>query len=381
MTTTQAAIRPSTTLAEQAPLLLTHVAGYVAHRTAAIGLRSGLIRALADPEGNAVGCTVHQLAARLRLDPFPVGVWCRAALAARLCEVATEAPTDGSPADGTADPRTTLSGRASGTAWPDDTTVYRLAPHIATLLTDRDHPAYLGGVVLALEQPEVFDRFESSLVTGNRMWWNDCRPEWIDSVADTGAPFYRRLIPSGLERIPGLTGLLRTGCRVLDSACGAGGGLIALAREYPRCEITGVGGDQQSLDRAQRNLGEAGLAGSVRLVHSALEDLTADEPIAVVINNISMHECRDIDGAIDRIRALLDSDGYFVISDFPFPDTVEALQSVPGRVMSGIQFFEAQIDDQLQPRAVYPALLQRKGFRDVDQFDISPVHTVTFGRK
>ncbi len=374
MTTTQTAIRPSTTLAEQAPLLLTHIAGYVAHRTAAIGLRSGLIRALAEKDGS----TARQLAARLGLDPFHVGVWCRAALAARLCEVSTDQEAS---ADGPADPRETLSGRASGTAWPDDTTVYRLAPHMATLLTDRDHPAYLGGVVLALEQPEVFDRFESSLATGNRMWWNDCRPEWIDSVADTGAPFYRRLIPSGLERIPGLTGLLRAGCRVLDSACGAGGGLVALAREYPRCEITGVDGDQQSLDRARRNLGEAGLAGSVRLVHSALEDVIADEPFAVVINNISMHECRDIDGAVDRIRAVLASDGYFVISDFPFPDTVEALQSVPGRVMSGIQFFEAQIDDQLQPRAVYPDLLRRKGFREVGQFDISPVHTVTFGRK
>jgi hypothetical protein len=48
--------------------------------------------------------------------------------------------------------------------------------------------------------------------------------------------------------------------------------------------------------------------------------------------------------------------------------------------MSGIQFFEAQIDDQLLPRAAYPALLDRHGFTGVDQFDLAPVHTVTYGR-
>jgi hypothetical protein len=45
-----------------------------------------------------------------------------------------------------------------------------------------------------------------------------------------------------------------------------------------------------------------------------------------------------------------------VISDFPFPDTEEGLGSAPGRVMGAIQFFEAQIDDHLLPRAYYDDL-------------------------
>lgn len=70
-----------------------------------------------------------------------------------------------------------------------------------------------------------------------------------------------------------------------------------------------------------------------------------------------------------------------MISDFPFPDTDEGLRSVPVRLMSGIQFFEAQIDDQLLPRSTYDDPLTRHGFTDLGSFEISPVHAVTYGRR
>jgi SAM-dependent methyltransferase len=349
---------PAVSIQDQAPKLLGQVAGFVGHRTVAVGLRSGLIAELARADS---GYTPEQLAARLGLDPFYVAVWCRAALAAGVCERAVDdgaAPVD--PAG--------LAG------------AFRLAPHVDTLLLDTGHPAYLGGVFLALEQPEVFDRFERSLAGGERMWWSDCSPEWIAGVAGTGTPFYTRLVPGGLDRIPGLAERLRQGCRVLDSACGSGVGLVRLAQTYPACRIVGVDGDAQSLEQAGRRIAEAAVADRCSLLRMPLEDLAVDEPVTVVLSNISMHECRDIERVTDRMATALEPGGWLVISDVPFPDTVAALQSVPGRVMSGIQFFEAQIDDQLLPRSAYPELLRRHGFTDIDQFDLSPVHAVTHGR-
>ncbi|HEX7355423.1 MAG TPA: hypothetical protein VF288_11395, partial [Mycobacteriales bacterium] len=117
-----------------------------------------------------------------------------------------------------------------------------------------------------------------------------------------------------------------------------------------------------------------------RLVHTPLEELALDEPVSCVVNNISMHECRDIDRVTQNVRAALEPGGWFVISDFPFPDTLAGLRSVPGQVMSGIQFFEAQIDDQLLPRSAYDDLLARHGFVEVGHVDISPVHALTYGR-
>jgi ubiquinone/menaquinone biosynthesis C-methylase UbiE len=335
--------RPS--LSDQAPKLLNQIAGYVGHRTIAMGLRTGLLAALAD----APGATADDLATTLRFDDYYVQVWCRSAFAAGVLE------------------------RSGGG--------YRLAAHMDTLLLDTTSPAYVGGVFTLTEAPEMFGRFEANLSTGERMWWDDTSPEWIAGVAGTGTPFYTRLVPGGLAQVPGLTERLEAGCRVADTACGAGIGVARLARTYPRCEVVGVDGDQHSLGLAGERIAAAGLAERITLVHSALEDFSLDDPATVVVNNISMHECRDIERVADNVRAALEPGGWFVISDFPFPDTDEGLRSAPGRIMCGIQFFEAQIDDQLLPRAAYDDLLRRHAFTDIGSAQLTPMHALTWGRR
>jgi hypothetical protein len=109
--------------------------------------------------------------------------------------------------------------------------------------------------------------------------------------------------------------------------------------------------------------------------------LRLETPAALVVNNISMHECRDIDLVTERILACLEPGGWFVISDFPFPDTEQGLRSVPGRIMGAIQFFEAQIDDQLLTRAAYDSLLSRHGFTELGSVSLTPMHAVTHARK
>jgi hypothetical protein len=126
---------------------------------------------------------------------------------------------------------------------------------------------------------------------------------------------------------------------------------------------------------------EAGLGDRVTVLCSALEDLSLDQPATLVVNNISMHECRDIDRVTGNVRATLEPGGWFVISDFPFPDTDDGLRSVPGRIMCGIQFFEAQIDDQLLPRSAYDALLARHGFTALGSAQLTPMHALTWGRR
>lgn len=345
MTTIQEASREaSVTAPQQAGAMLQLVAGYAGVRTIDLGLGSGLVAAL----DRRPGATADGLAEELGLDDFYVGVWCRSAFAAGVLE------RDG---DG-----------------------YRLAPHLGTLLLDTGHPAYVGGIFPLVQQPEMFGRFGDVLASGDRLWWDETSPEWIARVSGTGRPFYTRLVPDGLARVPGLAERLEAGCRVVDHACGAGAGLVRLARAYPRCELVGVDGDAHSVARARATLEQERLADRVELVVSPLEDVVLDRPADVVVNNISMHECRDIDRATERVREALVPGGWFVVSDFPFPDTDEGLRSVPGRVMCAIQFFEAQIDDQLLPRSAYDALLRRHGFTDVDHADLTPMHAITWGR-
>ncbi len=329
---------------QQAGVLLGQVAGYMAVRTVEIGLRSGLIREIA----SYPGITADELADRLGMDGFYVAVWCRSAFGAGVLE------------------RVDIG--------------FRLAPHVQTLVLDETSPAYVGGLFTIVQREEMFGRFGDNLTTGERLWWDETSEEWIANVAATGRPFYTRLVPGGLEQVPGLVERLERGCRVVDSACGAGPGVVRLAETYPNCQIIGVDGDQHSIDEATARVAAAGLSDRVTLVCSPLEQMVLDEPATVVINNISMHECRDIDQVTDRVKAALEPGGWFVISDFPFPDTDEGLRSVPGRLMSGIQFFEAQIDDQLLPRAAYDDLLTRHGFQELGSVTLTPMHAVTYGR-
>lgn len=333
-------------VADQAKPLLGHAAGYASHRTIGMGLRSGLVQALA---GRAEAATPDHLAEELGFDAFYVSVWCRSALAAGVCERAGEG--------------------------------YRLAAHVDTLLLDRDSPAYIGGLFLVFEQPELFDRFEGVLASGERLWWDQTSPEWIAGVATTGTPFYTRLVPGGLAHVPGLAQRLDAGCRVVDTSCGAGVGVARLAAAYPACEVVGVDGDAYSIDLARKTVADAGVADRVTLKVSPLEEMVLDEPATLVLNNISMHECRDLDQSTQRVKAALEPGGWFVISDFPFPDTDEGLAGVPGRIMAGIQFFEAQIDDQLMPRRAYDELLDRHGFTDLGSAELTPVHALTWGRR
>ena len=168
---------------------------------------------------------------------------------------------------------------------------------------------------------EVFDRFEGSLASGERSW---------DQTSPTGSPRSPAPAPPSMPRlIPGRAGAgawatgkrLAAGCRVVDSACGAGVEIVRLAEAYPACQVVGVDGDGHSIDQARERVADAGLADRVSLVCSPLEALRLDQPATAVINNISMHECRDIDLVTANVLVALEPGGWFVISDFPIPDT------------------------------------------------------------
>ncbi len=277
VTTAPAEADTGPALPAQAGLLLTHVAGYMAVRTVEMGVRSGLIAAIAARPGS----TADDLADLLEMDEFYVAVWCRAAFAAGV-----------------------LDHMDVG---------FGLAPHMGTLLLDDSSPAYVGGMFPLVRQPEMFGRFDESLQSGERLWWDTTSAEWIEGVAATGRPFYSRLVPGGLDKIAGLAERLRSGCQVVDTACGAGAGVIRLAQKYPNCQIVGVDGDQHSIEQAQAAVSAAGVADRVRMVCVPLEEMVLDEPATAVVNNISMHECRDIDRVTENVKAALEPGGWFVI--------------------------------------------------------------------
>jgi SAM-dependent methyltransferase len=332
---------------QQAGKLLSQVAGYVGVRTMDIGLRFGLLEEIAQ---HPHGITAEDLARQKGLDPFYLQVWCHSACASEILELG-------------------------------ENQTYRLAPYIDKLLLEQDFPGYMGAISRLLVHPEIFDEFVEKLPSGQHTWWDEHSPAFIQLVSGAGRPFYTRLIPGGLSQIPGLSDRLAQGARVLELACGAGVGLMRMAQTYPQSTIVGVDGDAYSLELTADRLRQGGLQDRVSLVRSMLEEVNASEEYDVTLINISMHECRDIEKATSNVHRALKPDGYFVISDFPFPDSMEGCRTVPGRLMCGIQFTEALKGDQLLPTRAYVELLGRHGFRNVGAFDLTPIHVVIHGQK
>ena len=263
----------------------------------------------------------------------------------------------------------------------DDGERYRLAPHMDKLLLDEDFPGWIGGVFGVVIQPEIFDRFAERLPSGQRTWWDEVSPDFINAVAMTSRPFYSRLLASGIAQVPGLDERLQAGAHVLELACGTGSGLSRLATKYPSATFVAQDGDAYSLELASKNLAAGGAGDRVSSLLTTLEDLDREDEFDLALINVSMHECRDIDLATKNIHRALKPGGTFVISDFPFPPSHDGMRTPPARVMSGIQLFEAQIDDQLLPTQAFVDLLGRHGFRDIGSFDLAPVHVVIHGTK
>ncbi len=337
---------PQEEIQQQAGKIISQVAGYVGVKTIDMGTKLGMLAELAK---HPDGMTSDALADALSMDAFYMGVWCQAAYGAEILD-----------ADGDK---------------------FKLAPHMDKLLLDKDFPGYVGGMPSIMVQPEMFDTFAKNLPSGKRSWWNECSPEWIQAVSLTARPFYSRLVPGGFDKVPGLTDRLASDAKIMDLACGAGAGLQKLAAAYPKATLVGVDGDAHSLEVTGQRLKDAGLGDRVSLVESTFEELDAGDDFDVVTINVSMHECRDIDKVTQNVHRALKPDGYFVISDFPFPASLEGVRTPPARVLSGIQFFEALIDDQLLPTQAYVDLLNKHGFKNVDSFDMTPVHAVTYGQK
>ncbi|MBI4506760.1 MAG: methyltransferase domain-containing protein [Chloroflexi bacterium] len=346
VTTPQAPAQPTVT--QQAIKLCTHFSGYLATWVIDLGLRAGLLDELAR---RSEAISAGGLAEHLGLDPHYTRVWCRSAYAAGVLDLSDEQ-------------------------------AYALAPHMATLLVDADGPNYMGGMAhtfVALR--ESFLDLRAFVKTGQREWWSGFDSEWIEAVGDSGQAYYRRILERVLPHLPAVHAKLEAGARVLDLACGVCKGPIKVARAYPSTTFTVVDGDAYTLEQARTNLARHGLAERFEVLHAPLEELALRDAYDVAIINISLHEARDIERVVANVRRALRERGTFLVSEFPFPETLEACRALPGQLMSGIQFFEAHIGCRLLPISRFVELLDKAGFRDLGAIEASPLHVVVHGTK
>lgn len=327
-----------------------HAAGFFAIWTLDLGVRHGLFASLAKhPEG----LSAEFLARELDLDRLYVTVWCNAAYSSELVEY--------------------KEGK------------FFLAEGLKAPLLDPDSPVYFAGTVRFLGAlREAWGFLEQHVGDGERSWWDQFAPDLSASQTDSSRTFYTRLLRKGLAMVPGLVARLSATepTTVVELACGRGAGLVRLARAFPHARFHGVDGDEKSIEAARAAVAEAGLSDRVTVSHGLLEK--GPVPAAdVVLMNIALHEVQDKEAVVRHVVRALRPRGTFLISEFPFPEwaEMERLRTPAGRVMAGVQYVEAILDDQLLPPVQFMNFLRKAGMREVSSAELAPIHVLVWGTK
>lgn len=283
--------------------------GYQATWVIDVGLKAGLLAAIAE----AQPVDERALSARLGgLDERYLGVWCRAAYAFELLE------------------------------W-DDVDGYTLAPHIRELLLDSSDPQFLGGrLQFAAALHEDFRAFPKYLREGGTWPRSEHDPFLLKTLESMTKPDAVMICESVLPQVPAL--LLRLeehGGHILDVGAGAGFAVLQYASRFPKAHVVGL-----EFDGAQVQLARQAVEAQPRIEirQGDANKMQERDVYDLVTMNVALHETGGVAewrNVLARVHAALKPGGTLVVSEMPYPDSITAYrEQLVYKALTGVQFHE-----------------------------------------
>ena len=283
-------------------------AGAASLRMAYYGLRLGLFGAIAAAGG---GLTLDELAARTGLDARYVRAWARTSVAGELLEY--DAPSE----------RLTM------------------APFMEALLLDDQDFQYSAGLAtnFAVES-RLADRVADCFTSGEGIAFAEYGQEMVETIHAFSKAAYELFLPSVLlPALPELAERLAAGGTILELGCGAGAGLVSLARTFPACTVTGVDPDPTSIELARGRIEDAGLSEHVHAEEMRGEDLTSEDAFDFIYAQISLHEMDDARVVLANARRALKEDGILLVTEIRGAERIEDCVGAYNAVLSHIDLF------------------------------------------
>ena len=293
---------------DQALKIFSWAAGAASLRMAYYGIKLGLFSAIAAQHD---GVTLDELAAETSLDARYLNAWARTALAGELLEYRPD------------------SGR------------FIMAPFMEALLLDDADFQYSAGLVTnhAVES-RLADRVEACFPTGDGIPFADYGQEMVETIHAFSKAAYELFLPTVLlPELPELTQRLASGGTILELGCGAGAGLVSLARTFPQCTVTGLDPDPVSIALAKERIDAAGLGEHVHAEEMRGEDLTSEDAFDFVYTQISLHEMDDARIVLANARRAMKDGGTLLITEIRGPERIEDCAGTYNTVLSHIDLF------------------------------------------
>jgi SAM-dependent methyltransferase len=251
---------------------------------------------------------------------------------------------------------------------------WRMAPHFDQILGTPDASFYLGcaarvHIAVGRDYADYVQRFRD----GSRRTYQEHDAEFMRDVAEGLKTLPRIFVDLVLPRLPSVQRALETGARVLDVGCGGGWAMVQLAERFPKIRCLGVDVEPYSIQLARRLIAERGLEGrcEARLLSAGhlAEDASYDLATSfLVVHEILPEDKADVFASVSRALA---PGGAFVIFDETYPETDEALRTMPTRFAALAQWYELTWGNRVNTRTELLALCERSGMRITEETTFS----------
>ena len=329
---------PTPTLADQVSRLYDLVSGYHATHLLEIARELGVWEALTRDPGLASG----ELAERLGTDPFYTDVLCRTAFSFGLLD-------------------------REGDGW-------RMAPHFDQILGNPGSSFYLACAPrVHMVVGEDYRDYAAHFRAGTTRSYQQHDERFMREVAEALKALPRIFVDLVLPNLPGLAARLASGARVLDVGCGGGWAVVQLAERFPEITCLGIDLETYSVELAQRLIAERGLAGRCEARVQSADQLGEDGGFDVATSFLVVHEIAPDrkPGAFAAVARALKPGGSFLVFDEAYPETDEALRTMPSRFAALAQWYELTWGNVVSTRSELHALCQQAGLRVTEETNFS----------
>jgi 2-polyprenyl-3-methyl-5-hydroxy-6-metoxy-1,4-benzoquinol methylase len=214
---------------------------------------------------------------------------------------------------------------------------YRMTDEQAAVLSDEDHPMFVGGAFhfttpSICNMPKILQCFRQ----GGGISYSEIGDEIPEAIERFFRPGYlHHLTQIWLPAVAGLTGRLERGAQVADVGCGCGQSSVALAKAYPRSRVLAIDYDRRSITRA-RALAEREGVRNVEFVQAAAHEIPRDRRFDLTCSFDCIHDMVDPRAVLRAIHDTLAEDGVYLWSEPNASDKAHENRNPIGRAFHSI---------------------------------------------